>query len=326
MQHRKLGSLEVPALGLGCMSMTPIYGEPDPQKALETLLRAPELGVKLLDTSDAYGKGKNEELVAKALAKAGRHRYVVCSKFGNLRNADGSPGVNGRPEYVAQACEASLKRLGIETIDLYYQHRVDPSVPIEETVGAMARLVEQGKIRHLGLSEAGAKTIRRAHATHRITALESEYSLWTRDMEAEILPTCRELGIGYVAYGTLGRGFLTGALKSAAALPAGDIRREMPRFQGDNFTHNAALVAELARLAKIERRTPAQLALGWVLSRGEDIVPIAGSSRIEKLEENVAAVDMKISPQTLAALDAAFPPGIVHGERTVRNLLPRLGI
>jgi aryl-alcohol dehydrogenase-like predicted oxidoreductase len=326
MQTRKLASLEVPALGLGCMSMTPIYGEPDPLKALETLLRAPELGVKLLDTSDAYGKGKNEELVAKALAKAGRHRYLVCSKFGNLRNPDGSPGVNGRPEYVAQACEASLKRLGIETIDLYYQHRVDPSVPIEDTVGAMARLVEQGKVRHLGLSEASAKTIRRAHATHRITALESEYSLWTRDMEAEILPTCRELGIGYVAYGTLGRGFLTGALKSEAALPAGDIRREMPRFQGENFTHNAALVAELARLAKIEKRTPAQLALGWVLSRGEDIVPIAGSSRVEKLEENVAAVGMTISPQTLAALDAAFPPGVVRGERTVKNLLPRLGI
>jgi aryl-alcohol dehydrogenase-like predicted oxidoreductase len=326
MQKRKLGSLEVPALGLGCMSMTPIYGEPDPQKALETLLRAPELGVKLLDTSDAYGGGKNEELVARALAKAGRHRYLVCSKFGNLRNPDGSPGVNGRPEYVAKACEASLKRLGIETIDLYYQHRVDPSVPIEDTVGAMARLVEQGKVRHLGLSEASAKTIRRAHATHRITALESEYSLWTRDMEAEILPTCRELGIGYVAYGTLGRGFLTGALKSEAALPAGDIRRDMPRFQGENFTHNAALVAELARLAKLEKRTPAQLALGWVLSRGEDIVPIAGSSRVEKLEENVAAVGMRISPQTLAALDAAFPPGAVRGERTVKSLLPRLGI
>jgi aryl-alcohol dehydrogenase-like predicted oxidoreductase len=326
MQTRKLGSLEVPALGLGCMSMTPIYGEPDPRKALETLLRAPELGVRQLDTSDAYGKGRNEELVAKALAKAGRDRYIVCSKFGNLRNPDGSPGVNGRPEYVAQACEASLKRLGIETIDLYYQHRVDPAVPIEETVGAMARLVEQGKVRHLGLSEASAKTIRRAHATHRITALESEYSLWTRDMETEILPTCRELGIGYVAYGTLGRGFLTGALTSEAALPEGDIRREMPRFQGDNFTHNAALVAELARLAKIEKRTPAQLALGWVLSRGEDIVPIAGSSRVEKLEENVAAVGMTISPQTLAALDAAFPPGVVRGERTVKSLLPRLGL
>jgi aryl-alcohol dehydrogenase-like predicted oxidoreductase len=324
MQTRKLGDLEVPALGLGCMSMTPIYGEPDPQKALETLLRAPDLGVRMLDTSDAYGgKGRNEELVAKALAKGGRDRYLVCSKFGNLRNPDGSPGVNGRPEYVAQACEASLKRLGIETLDLYYQHRVDPSVPIEETVGAMARLKQQGKIRHLGLSEASAKTIRRAHATHRISALESEYSLWTREMEAEILPTCRELGIGYVAYGTLGRGFLTGALTSAAALPAGDIRREMPRFQGDNFAHNAALVAELARLAKIEKRSPAQLALGWVLSRGADIVPIVGASRIEKLEENVAAVSLPISPQTLAALDKA---GAARGERTVKNLLPRLGL
>jgi aryl-alcohol dehydrogenase-like predicted oxidoreductase len=323
-QTRKLGDLEVPALGLGCMSMTPIYGEPDPQKALETLLRAPEIGVRMLDTSDAYGgKGRNEELVAKALAKGGRDRYIVCSKFGNLRNPDGTPGVNGRPEYVAQACEASLKRLGIETLDLYYQHRVDPSVPIEDTVGAMARLKQQGKIRHLGLSEASAKTIRRAHATHRITALESEYSLWTREMEAEILPTCRELGIGYVAYGTLGRGFLTGALKSEAALAAGDIRREMPRFQGDNFAHNAALVEELARLAKIEKRTPAQLALGWVLSRGDDIVPIVGASRIEKLAENVAAVSMPISPQTLAALDKV---GAVRGERTVKNLLPRLGL
>jgi aryl-alcohol dehydrogenase-like predicted oxidoreductase len=324
MQTRKLGDLEVPALGLGCMSMTPIYGDPDPQKALETLLRAPDLGVRMLDTSDAYGgQGRNEELVAKALAKGGRQRYIVCSKFGNLRNPDGSPGVNGRPEYVAQACEASLKRLGTDHLDLYYQHRVDPSVPIEETVGAMAKLKQQGKIRHLGLSEAGVKTIRRAHATHPITALESEYSLWTREMEAEILPACRELGIGYVAYGTLGRGFLTGALKSEAALPAGDIRRQMPRFQGENFAHNAALVEEIARLAKIEKRTPAQLALGWVLSRGDDIVPIVGASRIEKLQENAAAVSLPISPQTLAALDRA---GAVRGERTVKNLLPRLGL
>jgi aryl-alcohol dehydrogenase-like predicted oxidoreductase len=324
MLSRKLGDFQVPALGLGCMSMTPIYGDPDPQKALETLLRAPDLGVRMLDTSDAYGGGgRNEELVAKALAKGGRDRYIVCSKFGNLRNPDGSPGVNGRPEYVAQACEASLTRLGIDHLDLYYQHRVDPSVPIEETVGAMAKLKQQGKIRHLGLSEAGVKTIRRAHATHPITALESEYSLWTREMEAEILPACRELGIGYVAYGTLGRGFLTGALKSEDSLPKGDIRREMPRFQGENFAHNSALVEELARLAKIEKRTPAQLALGWVLSRGNDIVPIVGASRIEKLEENVAAVSMPISPQTLAALDRV---GAVRGERTVRNLLPRLGL
>jgi aryl-alcohol dehydrogenase-like predicted oxidoreductase len=326
MQLRKLGGLEVSALGLGCMSMTPIYGEPDPEQALQTLLRAPELGVTLIDTSDAYGMGRNEELVARALARAGRARYVVATKFGNLRNPDGTPGVNGRPEYVAQACEASLRRLSIETIDLYYQHRVDPAVPIEDTVGAMARLVAQGKVRHLGLSEASAKTIRRAHATYRIAALQSEYSLWTRDMEAEILPTCRELGIGYVAYGTLGRGFLTGTIASEAALPPGDIRREMPRFQGENFAHNAALVAELTRLAKLEERTPAQLALGWVLSRGEDIVPIAGSSRVGKLEENVAAVGTPISPQTLAELERAFPPGAALGERTVKNLLPRLGI
>lgn len=313
-------------LGLGCMSMTPIYGEPDPASALETLLRAPELGINLIDTSDAYGKGKNEELVARALAKGGRKRYVVATKFGNLRNPDGTPAVNGRPEYVARACEASLKRLGIDTIDLYYQHRVDPSVPIEDTVGAMGRLVEQGKVRNIGLSEAAPKTIRRAHATHPVAALQTEYSLWTREVEAEILPTCRELGIGFVAYGPLGRGFLTGTIQSESALPEGDIRREMPRFQGENFAHNAALVAELQRLAKAEGCTPAQLSIAWVLSRGDDIVPIAGTSRKRRLEENAAASDLQFSKATLQALDAVFSPGAAHGERTVRSLLPRLGI
>jgi aryl-alcohol dehydrogenase-like predicted oxidoreductase len=326
MKRRKLGGLEVSALGLGCMSMTPIYGEPDPQSALETLARAPELGIDLIDTSDAYGKGKNEALVAGALAKAGRHRYVVATKFGNLRNPDGSPAVNGRPEYVPQACEASLKRLGIETIDLYYLHRVDPSVPIEETVGAMARLVEQGKVRFLGLSEAAARTLRRAHATHPIAALQTEYSLWTREVEAEILPTCRELGIGFVAYGPLGRGFLTGSIASESALPAGDIRREMPRFQAENFAHNAALVDGLKRIAARERCTPAQLAIAWVLSRGEDIVPIAGTSRKARLEENAAAADLVISKASLEALDTLFPPGVARGVRTVPNLLPRLGL
>ncbi len=325
MRRRKLGKLEVSSLGLGCMSMTPIYGDPDPASALETLLRAPELGIDLIDTSDAYGKGKNEELVARAL-KGRRDRYVVASKFGNLRAPDGSPAVNGRPEYVPRACEASLKRLGIDTIDLYYLHRVDPATPIEDTVGAMARLVEQGKVRHIGLSEAGVKTIRRAHATHPITALQTEYSLWTRDVESEILPTCRELGIGFVAYGPLGRGFLTGSIPDEASLAKDDIRRTMPRFQGENFERNRELVRELASFAKAERCTPAQLAISWVMARGDDIVPIAGTSRKGRLEENAAAAALQISPRTIAALDELFPPGAAVGERTVLALLPRLGL
>jgi aryl-alcohol dehydrogenase-like predicted oxidoreductase len=325
MQRRRLGGLEVSAIGLGCMSMTPIYGEPDPASALETLIRAPELGIDFLDTSDAYGKGKNEELVAKAL-RGRRDRYVVATKFGNLRLSDGTPTVNGRADYVPQACEASLRRLGIETIDLYYLHRVDTSVPIEETVGAMARLVEQGKVRHIGLSEAGAKTIRRAHATHPITALQSEYSLWTRELEEEIIPTCRELGIGFVAYGPLGRGFLAGTLESEAALPAGDIRRQMPRFQGENFERNMTLVRELRRLAEAERCTPAQLAIAWVLSRGEDIVPIAGTSRKKRLEENAAAAALRLSSASLQELEHIFTRGVAQGARTVLNLLPRLGL
>jgi aryl-alcohol dehydrogenase-like predicted oxidoreductase len=325
MRRRKLGKLEVSSLGLGCMSMTPIYGDPDPASALETLLRAPELGIDLIDTSDAYGKGKNEELVARAL-RGRRDRYVVASKFGNLRAPDGSPAVNGRPDHVPRACEASLKRLGIDTIDLYYLHRVDPATPIEDTVGAMARLVEEGKIRHIGLSEAGVKTIRRAHATYPITALQTEYSLWTRDVESEILPTCRELGIGFVAYGPLGRGFLTGSIPDEASLATDDIRRTMPRFQGDNFERNRGLVRELATFAKAERCTPAQLAIAWVMARGDDIVPIAGTSKKGRLEENAAATALQISPRTIAALDELFAPGAAVGERTVLALLPRLGL
>ena len=325
MRRRKLGKLEVSSIGLGCMSMTPIYGDPDPASALETLLRAPELGIDLIDTSDAYGKGKNEELVARAL-KGRRDHYVVASKFGNLRMPDGSPAMNGRPDYVPKACEASLKRLGVDTIDLYYLHRVDPATPIEDTVGAMARLIEQGKIRHIGLSEAGARTIRRAHATHPITALQTEYSLWTRDVESEILPTCRELGIGFVAYGPLGRGFLTGSIASEASLAKDDIRRTMPRFQGDNFERNRGLVRELEALAKAERCTPAQLAIAWVLTRGGDIVPIAGTSKKGRLEENAAAAALQISQRTIAALDELFAPGAAVGERTVLALLPRLGL
>jgi len=325
MRRRKLGKLEVSRLGLGCMSMTPIYGDPDPASALETLLRAPELGIDLIDTSDAYGKGKNEELVARAL-KGRRDRYVVATKFGNLRLPDGSPAVNGRPDYVPKACEASLKRLGIDTIDLYYLHRVDPATPIEDTVGAMARLVEQGKVRYIGLSEAGARTIRRAHATYPITALQTEYSLWTRDVESEILPTCRELGIGFVAYGPLGRGFLTGSIPSEASLAKDDIRRTMPRFQGENFERNRHLVRELEALANTERSTPAQLAIAWVIARGEDIVPIAGTSRKRRLEENAAAASLEVSSATLTALDRLFAPGSAVGERTVPTLLPRLGL
>ncbi|OGK76635.1 MAG: aldo/keto reductase [Candidatus Rokubacteria bacterium GWC2_70_16] len=325
MRRRALGRLEVSSLGLGCMSMTPIYGQPDPAGALETLLRAPDLGIDLIDTSDAYGHGKNEELVARALTGR-RHRYVVSTKFGNLRLPDGTPAVNGRPEYVPGACDASLKRLGIDTIDLYFLHRVDPSVPIEDTVGAMGRLVEQGKVRHLGLSEAGATTIRRAHAACPLTAVQTEYSLWTRDVESEILPTCRELGIGFVAYAALGRGFLTGAIQAERDLPEDDIRRKMPRFQGENLAHNRALVADLERLAAAEGCTPAQLAIGWVLSRGDDIVPIAGTSRKERLEENAAAAGRTLSTETVQALEATFAPGAARGVRTVPALLSRLGL
>jgi aryl-alcohol dehydrogenase-like predicted oxidoreductase len=326
MQRRRLGGLEVSALGLGCLSFTPMYGdrEPDVASVLATLRRAPELGIDLLDTSDAYGQGRNEALVAHAL-RENRGRYVLATKFGNLRLPDGSAAENGRPEYVAQACDASLRRLGVDTIDLYYLHRVDPAVPIEDTVGAMARLVEQGKVRHLGLSEAGPDTIRRAHKVHQIAALQTEYSLWTRDVEREILPTCRALGIGFVAYSPLGRGFLTGAITRPADLPAGDRRRRMPRFQEENLMHNTALVRELARLAAAERCTPAQLALAWLLTRGDDIVPIAGTSRVERLEENAAAAALRPSAVTLEALDRVFAPDAAAGARNDPVMLARLG-
>lgn len=325
LQRRKLGDLEVACLGLGCMSMTPIYGTPDPDKAIEAVRRAADCGIQLLDTSDAYGHGRNEELIGRAIAGR-RERYVVASKFGNLRNPDGSPGVNGRPEYVPQACEASLKRLKIDRIDLYYLHRVDPSVPIEETVGAMGRLVEQGKVRHVGLSEASAKTIRRGHAAFPLTALQSEYSLWTREVEREILPTCRELGIGFVAYAPLGRGFLTGSVPSEDALAKDDIRRKMPRWQGENFTRNAALLERMKALAAAEGCTPAQLAIAWVLTRGQDIVPIAGTATPSRVVENARAAELKLSPKTLAELEAIFPMGAASGVRTVPELLSRLEI
>jgi aryl-alcohol dehydrogenase-like predicted oxidoreductase len=325
MQTRKLGSLEVSAIGLGCMGMTPIYGNPDPAQAIATIHRAADLGITLLDTSDAYGKGKNEELVGRAIAGR-RNRYVIASKFGNLRMPDGSPGVNGRPEYVAQACEASLKRLGVDVIDLYFQHRVDTEVPVEDTVGAMARLVAQGKVRHIGLSEAAPARIRKAHATHPITALQTEYALATREVETEILDVCGELGIGFVAYGALGRGLLTGTIAADTALESDDIRLQMPRFQGANRDTNLALVSRLSELARAERCTPSQLAIAWVLSRRDWIVPIVGTSRPQRLEENAAAVALRISPATLQALDEAFPMGAVVGARTLPELLPRLGL
>jgi aryl-alcohol dehydrogenase-like predicted oxidoreductase len=277
MERRKLGELEVSAIGLGCATMTPFYGNPDPASAVETILRAPDLGIDFLDTSDAYGNGRNEELISQAV-EGRRHQYVIASKFGNLRRADGTPTADGRPEYVKAACERSLRRLRTEVIDLYYIHRIDPTVPIEETVGAMGDLVRDGKVRFLGISEAGPQTIRRAHATHPMSAVQIEYSLWSRDVESEILDLCSERGIGFVAYSPLGRGFLTGTVTCREELRAGDARLRMPRFQAENLQHNLDLVAQLRQLAESERCTPAQLALAWVLSRGRSIVPIAGTS------------------------------------------------
>lgn len=326
MKRRRLGRLEVGAVGLGCMSMTPIYGEPSEPEAIATIHRAIELGVDLIDTSDAYGSnGSNEALVGRAL-KGRRDKVVLATKFGNIRLPDGSPGANGRPEYVAQACEASLERLGVETIDLYYIHRVDPTVPIEDTVGALARLVQQGKIRHLGISEAAPKTLRRAHATHPMTALQTEYSLWTRDAEDELLDACKELGIGYVAYSPLGRGFLTATVTDLEALGPNDRRRAMPRFQGQNMTRNLTLLATLKELAAAEHCTPAQLALAWLLSKRDFIVALPGTKQRRWLEENVAAVSLTPKRETLAALDRAFPRSAAAGDRYPEAMMKRLGL
>jgi aryl-alcohol dehydrogenase-like predicted oxidoreductase len=325
MKRRRLGRLEVGAVGLGCMSMTPIYGDPSEPEAIATIQRAIELGVDLIDTSDAYGNGANEELVGRAL-KGRRDKAVLATKFGNIRLPDGSPGANGRPEYVAQCCAASLKRLGVETIDLYYIHRVDPTVPIEDTVGALARLVEQGKVRHLGISEAAPATLRRAHATHPMAALQTEYSLWSRDAEDELLGACQELGIGYVAYSPLGRGFLTGTVTDAEALGPNDRRRAMPRFQGENMTRNLALLATLKELAAAERCTPAQLALAWLLSKRDFIVPLPGTKQRRWLEENAAAASLAPARETLAALERAFPRNAAAGERYPEAMMKRLGL
>jgi aryl-alcohol dehydrogenase-like predicted oxidoreductase len=297
------------------MGMSEFYGQRDDAESVATIHRALELGVNFIDTADMYGPFINEELVGRAI-KDRRAGVVLATKFGNVRGADGSfQGINGRPEYVRAACEASLRRLQVETIDLYYQHRVDPNVPIEETVGAMARLVEEGKVRHLGLSEAAPQTVRRAHAVHPIAALQSEYSLWTRDPEDEILPTCRELGIGFVAYSPLGRGFLTGQFKGPEDLPADDRRRQFPRFQGENFQRNLELVTRIEEIAAAKGCTPAQLALAWVLAQGQDIVPIPGTKRRKYLEQNVAAVEVEITPQELERINELAQPGTTAGSR-----------
>jgi aryl-alcohol dehydrogenase-like predicted oxidoreductase len=316
MQTRKLGSqgLEVSAEGLGCMGMSEFYGRADEGEAIATIHRALELGVNFLDTSDMYGPFKNELLVGRAIAGR-RDEVVIATKFGIERREDGSRRVNGRPEYVHQACDASLQRLGIDQIDLYYQHRVDPDTPIEETVGAMAELVAAGKVRFLGLSEASPRTIRRAHAVHPISALQTEYSLWTRDPEEEILPTVRELGIGFVAYSPLGRGFLSGRYRSVDDLDEDDFRRANPRFQGENFQRNLELVARVEQIATEKGVTPGQLALAWVLHQGDDIVPIPGTKHVRYLEENAAAVEIELSDDDLARLDELAPAGAAAGDR-----------
>ena len=305
----------VSRMGLGCMGMSEFYGPGDEQESIRTIHRALDLGMNFLDTADVYGLGRNEELVGKAIRDR-RDKVVLATKFGNVRGKDGSwLGVNGKPDYVRSSCEASLRRLGLDVIDLYYQHRVDHATPIEETVGAMADLVRQGKVRYLGLSEAAPATIRKACAVHPIAALQTEYSLWTRDPEDEAIPTCRELGVGFVAYSPLGRGIFGGRIKSLDDLDEGDYRRNSPRFTGENLPHNLSLVKRLEEIAAGKKCRPSQLALAWLLARGQDIFPIPGTKRTERLEENAGALEVVLGTEDLARLDAVFPAGAARGTR-----------
>jgi aryl-alcohol dehydrogenase-like predicted oxidoreductase len=329
MEYRRLGqsSLVVSAMGLGCMGMSEFYGATDDVESTATIHQAIDRGVTLLDTADVYGMGRNEELVGRAIRKR-RDQVVIATKFGILRDPANptARGVSGKPEYVQKACEASLRRLQIPVIDLYYQHRVDPETPIEETVGAMARLVEQGKVRYLGLSEAAPQTIRRAHATHPITALQSEYSLWERGPEDEILGACRELGIGFVPYSPLGRGFLTGQIKTPGDFAQNDFRRHNPRFQGENFQKNLDLVKKIEDIAKAKKCAPAQLALAWVLAQGNDLVPIPGTKRRTYLDQNLGSLDVKLSADELKQIDAIAPRGVAAGTRYAAEVMKRVGI
>jgi len=328
MQERRLGKngLSVSSIGLGCMGMSEFYGAHDDQQSIKTIHRALDLGIDFLDTADMYGVGRNETLVGQAIRDR-RDRVVLATKFGNVRGSDGSfLGVNGKPDYVKSACEASLRRLGVEVIDLYYQHRVDPNTPIEETVGAMAKLVREGKVRHLGLSEAAPATIRRAHAVHPIAALQSEYSLWSREPEDEILPVCRELGIGFVAYSPIGRGFLSGKIRSINDLEADDRRRLFPRFQGENFQRNLDLVKRIEEIAKRKKVLPSQLALAWLLTRGPDILPIPGTTQIPHLEENIAATEITLSPEEIASIEKIAPSGIASGLRYPEEAMQALNL
>jgi len=322
MHYRTLGnsSLRVSAIGLGCMSMSGAYGKGDDAASIAVIHRALDLGVNFLDSSDMYGWGHNEELLGKAL-KGRRDKVVLATKFGNLRKPDGTPGVNGKPEYVPQACDASLRRLGVDTIDLYYQHRVDPGVPIEDTVGAMAELVQQGKVRFLGLSEAAPATVRRAHKVHPMSALQSEYSLLYRTEAEETLPTLRELGISFVAYAPLGRSLLTGSVHGAADLPPDDRRRAHPRFHDENLSKNLELVARIEAIAREKGCPPAQLALAWLVAQGPDVVPIPGTKRTERLQENVGAAEVKLSPEDVRRVSAAVPAGAAAGLRYPEPLM-----